>query len=112
LENGRRVIGAYHKCIEQGEPVAYTVTLDLPVGEVIRECEVAPVASDGDIEQLVIEFRDVTEQRQHQRELEEYETTIEALNDAVYVLDAEGPLTYVNDEFVELVGYGRGTSRR
>lgn len=108
-ENGTKVVGAYRKCIEQRAPVAYTVTLDLPVGEVIQQCEVSPVASDGDIEQLVVEFRDVTEQRQHQRELEEYETIIEALNDAVYVVDAEGQFTFVNDEFVELVGYDRET---
>ncbi|MFB6201741.1 MAG: response regulator, partial [Halorhabdus sp.] len=62
-ENGTKVVGAYRTCIERGEPVAYTVTLDLPVGEVIRECAVTPVSSDGEIQQLVVEFRDVTEQR-------------------------------------------------
>ena len=39
----------------------------------------------------------------------QYGTIIEALTDAVYVLDEEGQFTYVNDEFVELVGYDRET---
>jgi PAS domain S-box-containing protein len=108
-ENGTKVVGAYRTCIERREPVAYTITLDLPMGEVIRECEVAPVSSNGEIQQLVVEFRDVTEQRQRQQELEEYGAIIEALTDAVYVLDEEGRFTYVNDEFVALVGYDRDT---
>jgi PAS domain S-box-containing protein len=108
-ENGTKVVGAYRTCIERREPVAYTVTLDLPMGEVIRDCEVAPVSSNGEIQQLVVEFRDITEQRERQQELEEYGIIIEALTDAVYVRDEEGQFTYVNDEFVELVGYDRET---
>jgi PAS domain S-box-containing protein len=108
-ENGPKVVGAYRKCVHQRESVAYTVTLDLPMGRVIWDCEATPVASDGDIEQLVVEFRDVTEQYERLRELREYETIIEALTDAVYVLDEDGRFTYVNEEFVELVGYDRET---
>jgi len=37
----------------------------------------------------------------------EYKTIIESLSDAVYVLDEKGLFTYVNEEFVELVGYDR-----
>ena len=108
-ENGRKVAGAYRKCVRQGQSVSYTVTLDLPVGSVVRECEVTPVSSDSHIEQLVVEFRDITEQRERLRELEEYETITEALRDAVYVVDDEGRFTYINDEFVDLVGYDRET---
>lgn len=36
-----------------------------------------------------------------------YKTIIESLSDAVYVLDEEGLFTYINDEFVDLVGYSR-----
>ncbi|WP_338738929.1 PAS domain S-box protein [Haloplanus salilacus] len=108
-ENGTKVVSAYRTCIKRREPVAYTVTLDLPMREVIRECEVAPISSDDEIQQLVVEFREITEQRQRQQELEEYGTIIDVLTDAVYVLDEDGRFTYVNDEFVELVGYGRET---
>jgi PAS domain S-box-containing protein len=108
-ENATTVTGAYRTCIERRTPVQYTVRLELPVGEVVRECAVAPVTTNGEIEQLVVEFQDITEQRQRQQELEEYETIIETLTDAVYVLDEAGRFTYVNDEFVALVGYDRET---
>ena len=45
--------------------------------------------------------------KERRQELKEFETIIGALTDAVYVLDEEGRFTYVNDEFVELVGYDR-----
>ena len=54
-------------------------------------------------------FRDATEQKQREQELQKYGTIIEALSDAVYVLDEEARFTFVNDEFVELVGYDRET---
>lgn len=50
---------------------------------------------------------DITEQKRQRQELEKSETIIQALSDAVYVLDEEGRFTYVNNEFVELVGYDR-----
>jgi PAS domain S-box-containing protein len=61
------------------------------------------------IEGYVVNKRDVTERKRHKRELKKFKTIIEALSDAVYVLDEEGRFTYVTDEFVELVGYDRET---
>ena len=53
------------------------------------------------------QFQDVTAREQRKTELQEYETIIRALTDAVYVVNEHGEFTYVNDEFVELVGYDR-----
>jgi len=122
-ENGTKVVGAYRKCVQQLEPVAYTVTLDLPVGRVIRDCEVTPVSSDGEIEKLVAEFRDVTEQHQRQRDLERtarqreerrrelkeeqrfIEQALDTLDNLVYVLDTDGTLRRWNSQLPELTGY-------
>lgn len=65
--------------------------------------------ADGDVQTIFSKFQDVTDRERRNTELEEYETIIEALSDAVYVLDEEGQFTYVNDELVELVGYDRET---
>ncbi len=92
-ENGTKVVGAYRKCVQQREPVTYTVTLDLPVGQVIRDCEVTPVISDGEIERLVVEFRDITKQHQRQRELEKIETLFQHAQDSLFLID-------VTDEFI------------
>ena len=64
---------------------------------------------DGDLVRYLGNQQDTTERRKRKTELEKYETIIETLSDAVYVLDEEGRFTYVNDKFVELVGYDRET---
>ena len=108
-ENGQKVVGAYRTCVEQRRPVEYVVTLDLPVGQAIRECEVAPVTADGDIEQLVVEFRDITERRRRKRELQEvksqYQTLIKNFPDgAVFLFDTD--LRYVQAGGQELSATG------
>jgi PAS domain S-box-containing protein len=61
------------------------------------------------VEGYIVNSRDVTDRKERRQELEKYETIIEALTDAVYVLDEEGRFTFVSDELVELVGYDRET---
>ena len=80
-------------------------------GEVIT-CEWhnrAVTGADGDVRSVVSKFRDITDRERRRSELQEYETIIETLSDAVYVLDEEGRFTYINNELVELVGYDRET---
>jgi PAS domain S-box-containing protein len=70
------------------------------------------------VEGYVVNSRDITARKERkqqfddieaQQNLEEYRTIVEALADAVYVIDEEGQFTHVNDEFIELVGYDRET---
>ncbi len=108
-ENAEKVLPAYRECVEQRDSVRYTVTLDLPVGRVIRECQASPISSDGDVEQLVVAFHDITERRERQQELEaERRFTQQALNsleDLFYVLDTDGSFRRWNDRVPEITGY-------
>ncbi|MEZ3165000.1 PAS domain S-box protein [Halorubrum sp. RMP-47] len=61
------------------------------------------------VEGHIITSRDTTERKDRQQELKKYKTIVQSLTDAVYVVDNNGRFTYVNDEFVELVGYDRET---
>jgi CheY-like chemotaxis protein len=63
-----------------------------------------PGTATGETTTLRGAIHDITDRRERQQELQEYETIVESLTDAVYVLDEGGRFTYVNDEFVELVG--------
>lgn len=54
---------------------------------------------------LSVYFRDITERKARERELERYETIIQALGDPVYTLDAEGEFQFVNDAIETLAGY-------
>jgi len=67
----------------------------------------AVTGSDGEVRSIRSKFSDVTDRERRKRQLEEYETVLRTLTDGVYVLDENGRFTYVNDEFVELVGYER-----
>ena len=64
---------------------------------------------DGAVQSIFSTFHDVTDSVEQKAELEQNKTIIEALTDGIYVLDADGRFTFVNDEFVELVGYDRET---
>jgi len=64
---------------------------------------------NGEVRAIFSKFEDITEQERRKQDLEEYETVIEALNDGVYVLDETGRFTYVNDAFVDMVGYDEQT---
>jgi PAS domain S-box-containing protein len=94
--------------VERRESVEYTVTLDLSVGSVTRECKAGPVTSAGEVDQLVVAFHDITERREHQQELRAERRFIgqalDTLEDLFYVLDVDGRLQRWNDRLPEVTG--------
>ncbi|ELY46262.1 PAS domain S-box protein, partial [Natronorubrum sulfidifaciens] len=54
---------------------------------------------------LSVYFRDITERKARERELERYETIIQAIGDPVYTLDSSGTFRFVNDAMESLLGY-------
>ncbi|WP_049935686.1 PAS domain S-box protein [Haloplanus natans] len=73
-------------------------------GSTFVEDHIISTTGRGD---LVCTVRNATERDERERTLKRYETLIRALNDPVYALDADGKFTFVNDAFVNLVGYER-----
>ncbi|MHC3378384.1 PAS domain-containing sensor histidine kinase [Haloarcula sp. H-GB5] len=60
---------------------------------------------DGNFDGSVGVMRETTERKRRERELERYETIIEAVGDPVYTLDDEGVFTYVNEAVKRLTGF-------
>jgi PAS domain S-box-containing protein len=56
---------------------------------------------------LSMYFRDVTERKEREQELERYEETIETVWDGVATLDADDRFVMVNEAFCEMAGYDR-----
>ena len=56
---------------------------------------------------LSVYFRDVTDRKERERELELYETIVSTMQDGVYVLNARFEFVKVNDAYVEMTGYDR-----
>jgi PAS domain S-box-containing protein len=99
------------RAFETGEELHNTWRLQPGDGdERLIEMTITPVVeSGGKVTKLRGAGHDITDRKERRQELEKHETIIEALTDAVYVLDEEGRFTYVSDELVELVGYDRKT---
>jgi PAS domain S-box-containing protein len=64
--------------------------------------------ADGEPRRLVGLDIDVTDRKRREQELERYRTVVEASGDPLFTLDADGTITFVNEAFRELTGYGRG----
>jgi PAS domain S-box-containing protein len=56
---------------------------------------------------LSVHFRDVTERKEREAELERYETIVETIDDGVYVLDDDYEFVQINDAYAEMTGYDR-----
>ena len=59
--------------------------------------------------ELICTVRDRSVEQKQAIALTQFRTLVETLNDPVYVLDETGEFEYVNDAFVEMVGYDRAT---
>ncbi|WP_458190993.1 PAS domain S-box protein [Haladaptatus sp. NG-WS-4] len=56
---------------------------------------------------LSVYFNNITDRKEHERQLEQYETIVETMQDGVYVLDEQFQFVTVNDAYVEMTGYDR-----
>ncbi len=111
-DGDRDSVGDVVEHLLEGDSGTHIINKNVCKDGTIRTCEWhnrAVTDADGNVQSVFSKFQDVTDRENRKTELEEYATIIEALTDAVYVLDDEGRFTYVNDELVELVGYDRET---
>ncbi|MEF8839798.1 MAG: PAS domain S-box protein [Haloarculaceae archaeon] len=67
---------------------------------------IAPVEGPSrDPEHFVVVNSDVTDRKERERELQRYESIVQASGDAVYMLDPRGRFTFVNDALTRITGY-------
>lgn len=66
-----------------------------------------PDADDGEVCEVIAVAIDITERVERERELERFERIVDAVGDPVYELDADGYVRFVNEAFVEELGYER-----
>jgi PAS domain S-box-containing protein len=90
----------YERARETGE----TVSFEAYYPPLARWFELTAYPSETG---LSVYFRDVTERKERERELERYGTILSAIDDGVYVVDEDGRFTTVNEAYAELTGYPR-----
>lgn len=71
-------------------------------GTTFVEAHSLSMTGNGD---LICTVRDVTDREERKRNLERYETIIDALGDPVYTVDSEGRYAFVNDAYAAMTGY-------
>jgi len=71
-------------------------------GTTFVEAHSLSTTGNGD---LICTVRDITDRKERERDLERYETIIEALGDPVYTVDDDGRYSYVNDAYAAMTGY-------
>jgi len=60
-----------------------------------------------DADGLSVYFTDITDRKRREQELESYETILESLDDAVYALESDGTIAYVNQQYASMKGVDR-----
>ncbi|SDK35141.1 PAS domain S-box-containing protein [Natronorubrum texcoconense] len=100
------VRSALERAIEDGEPYDLQVRLQSDDGDQRWVRTIGdPVEADGTIVKVRGAFQEITDRKRRERELERYETIIQAVGDPVYTLDESGEFQFVNDAMESLTGY-------
>lgn len=66
-----------------------------------------PSGEDGSFRGTAGVIRNITDRKETEKELRRYRAIVESVSDAVYAVDHEGRLRYVNDQYAELKGMAR-----
>jgi len=64
-----------------------------------------PIRKDGSVIGTVVLFRDITERKQAEEELQKLSSAVEQSQVSVVITDPEGTVEYVNPKFSEVTGY-------
>jgi PAS domain S-box-containing protein len=106
LEYGQRVVQDLIDDPERQNTVydMVFVTKDGERRDVSLNIQLLP-SPDDSYAGLVGVMRDVTARKERKRELERFETIIQALGDPVYATNGDGELIYVNEAFERKTGY-------
>lgn len=71
----------------------------------VADQTIAPIEEDGEITKFVAINVDITERKEHERELERFRNAVEHAGHGVVITDSTGTIEYVNRAFEETTGY-------
>jgi len=97
---GTSLADQFRECLETQEPTSFETYSDRL--SFWLEANVYPSESG-----LSVYFRDITEQKRREQELEQYERIVETVDDGVYALDDDARFVMANESFCEMIGRGR-----
>ena len=105
-EEGAAVAANYRRCVERAETIEYEETLTFPGGTSHWQTKLTPVTDDGEVMRIVGVARDITERKEHERELQQihsqFETVLDTMSAAVFLKDTDGRYLMMNQACREL----------
>ncbi len=102
-ELGDVVVPRYEAALD-GESARFEET----VGDRIYQFQFVPVRDeDGEIFTAMGMSQDITDRVERERELEQYETIVETVDDGIYAVDEDARIVMVNEGLCDLTGYDR-----
>ena len=106
-EEGTGILSRYRECVRKREPLEYEERVSVPAGAFYWETRIAPVIVDGTVQQLVGATRNITERKEHERELTRQNERLEEFA-AVVGHDLRNPLTVARGSLELARRSGRG----
>jgi len=109
LDEDRQLVeDAVAEALESGEPFDVEARFETSSGEVrwlrIRG---TPQNEGGEVETLLGSIQDVTERKEREQQLQQYQRIVETVDDGIYAVDDDGEFLLVNDAFCALTGFDR-----
>ena len=105
-ENAARIRELKLQVIESGKGIRRDVIFRGPEGESLHELTLEPLRdASGAVTGLSGTSIDVTERRMADREIRLLAQTVASTRDAVLIADLNGSLLFVNDSFVQMLGF-------
>ncbi|ERH05784.1 MAG: PAS sensor histidine kinase [Halonotius sp. J07HN4] len=105
-----KIIDAINRLIDSKEDIDHLEAhlLTKSGDEIPYAFSVSPLFdADGTVIGVTGVGRDITDRRKRERKLEQHREVIQAVDDAVYLLDERGHFELVNDALTEFTGYSR-----
>jgi len=100
------LISHYRRCVEEGSPIQLEVELELPAGRKFIESTLVPVKDGfGRIHRIIGLTSDITQRKAAEREINFLAYSLDHMQDAVFVIDAQMHFRYVNQKACQSLGY-------
>lgn len=107
-EQGAAVEANYRRCVERGATIEYEERLEFPNGTSDWQTKLTPISEGGSVTRIVGIARDVTEQkereREHRRTHRRFRTVLETMSAAVFLKDTDGRYLLMNQACRDVLG--------
>jgi PAS domain S-box-containing protein len=99
---------AFEAAVEAGEPYDLELRLiDAEDNQRWVQTRAEPQYEDGELTRIRGTIQDITERKEHERDLQRIKQAVESADHAIFITDPDGNIEYVNSGFEEMTGFSQ-----